>query len=141
VRASKADAVRDAAVVLCATSSSTPVLDDVLVPGDAVVAAIGSHGRERAELPPELVRRSDVVVEARASAMRESGNLLGARTAQEWSEHAVANLADLVQGRFVRTPGRPAVYSGVGMAWEDLVVASALYDRHRHRYDRPGSAG
>lgn len=131
VRAGRQADVRDAAVVLCATSSSEPVLDDASVPADAVVAAVGAHGPQRAELPPELIRRSDVVVEARASAMRESGNLLRARTAEEWSGLPVANLADLVGGRFTRTPGRPAVYSGVGMAWEDLVVATALVDRHR----------
>jgi 1-piperideine-2-carboxylate/1-pyrroline-2-carboxylate reductase [NAD(P)H] len=130
VRAGRPDDVRRAAVVLCLTSSATPVLDDALVADDAVVAAIGSHGAERAELPAELVRRSDVVVEARASAMREAGNLLQARTREEWGDQPVANLADLVHGRVTRTPGRPAVFSGVGMAWEDLVVATALHDRH-----------
>lgn len=130
VRGGQPSDVRDAAVVLCAASSATPVLADGLVPGDAVVAAVGSHGTERAELPSELVRRSDVVVEARAAAMLESGNLLGARSPEEWSKLPVANLADPVSGRFRRTPGRPAVFSGTGMAWEDLVVATALYDRH-----------
>ncbi len=130
VRAGQPADVLDAAVILCATSASKPVLEDGLVPSDAVVAAMGSHGMERAELPPELVRRSDVVVEARASAIRESGNLLGARSAEEWSKHPVANLADLLFNRFRRTPGRPAVFSGVGMAWEDLVIATALYERH-----------
>lgn len=131
VRVGQAGDVRQAAVILCATSSSTPVLEDGQVPRDAVVAAMGSHGRDRAELPSELVRRSDIVVEARASAMREAGNLLQARDPEEWSGLPVANLADLVCGRFQRTPGRPAVFSGVGMAWEDLVVATALIQRHR----------
>jgi ornithine cyclodeaminase/alanine dehydrogenase-like protein (mu-crystallin family) len=133
VRAGTSDDVRDAAVVVCATSSSTPVLDDRLVPPDAVVAAVGAHGTDRAELPPELVRRADVAVEGRASAMRESGNLLGARTAEEWADLPVANLGDLAAGRFGRRPGHPAVFSGVGMAWEDLVVAAALHERHRLR--------
>jgi 1-piperideine-2-carboxylate/1-pyrroline-2-carboxylate reductase [NAD(P)H] len=132
-RAGSADDVRDAAVVVCATSSPTPVVDDRLVADGAVVAAMGAHGKGRAELPPELVRRSDVVVEARASALRESGNLLGARAAEEWAEHPVANLADLVAGRVERHRDRPAVFSGVGMAWEDLVVATALQERHHRR--------
>lgn len=133
VRVGEPEDVKTAAVVICATSSSTPVLDDALVPDDAVVAAVGAHGLDRAELPPALIRRSDVVVEGRASAMRESGNLLNARSAEEWAELPPANLADLVTGRFERRPGRPAVFSGVGMSWEDLVVATALYERHRDR--------
>lgn len=131
VRAGTGDDVREAAVVVCATSSATPVLADGLVPDEAVVAAVGAHGHDRAELPPDLVRRSDVVVEGRASAMRESGNLLGARPREEWEDRPLANLADLVGGRFERRPGRPAVFSGVGMAWQDLVVATALHERHR----------
>lgn len=133
VRAGEADDVRNAAVVICATSSPTPVLDDRLVPDDAVVAAVGAHGPDRAELSAALIRRSDVAVEGRASAMRESGNLLGARGADEWADLPVANLADLVAGRFERRPGRPAVFSGVGMSWEDLAVATALYERHRQQ--------
>ena len=131
VRAGTLDDVRDAAVIMCATSSGVPVLEDASVPDDAVVAAVGAHGPDRAELPPQLVRRSDVVVESRASAMRESGNLLGARSAAAWAGLPLANLADLVAGRFERRRGHPAVFSGVGMAWEDLVVAAALHQRHQ----------
>jgi 1-piperideine-2-carboxylate/1-pyrroline-2-carboxylate reductase [NAD(P)H] len=135
VRAGEADDVRNVAVVICATSSSTPVLDDRLVPDDAVVAAVGAHGLDRAELPPELIRRSDIVVESRASAMRESGNLIGARSAEEWAAlPPIANIADLVAGRFERRAGHPAVFSGVGMAWEDLVIATAIYERHESLY-------
>lgn len=131
VRPGSAADVPSAAVVLTATSSSTPVLDDGLIAPDAVVAAMGAHGPERAELPADLIRRADIVVEGRASAMREAGNLLLARPAAQWADHPIANLADLVSGRFARRPGVPAVFSGVGMAWEDLVVAAAVFQKHR----------
>lgn len=133
VRAGSAEDVRTAQVVICVTSSATPVLDDRLVPDDAVVAAVGSHGAEKGELPAELVRRADVAVEARASAMREGGNLLRARPPTEWAELPVANLCDLAEGRFERHSGRPAVFSGVGMAWEDLVIATAVHQRYETR--------
>ncbi|MEZ5209691.1 MULTISPECIES: ornithine cyclodeaminase family protein [unclassified Gordonia (in: high G+C Gram-positive bacteria)] len=130
VRAGTPDDVRTAEVVLTATSSTEPVLDDALVGPDTVIAAMGVHGPDNAELPPELVLRADVVVEARGAAMRESGNLLRARSVQDWAGQPLANLADLVTGNFRRRPGAPAVFSGVGMSWEDLVVASAIYQRH-----------
>jgi hypothetical protein len=38
----------------------------------------------------------------------------------------------LVAGRLRRRPGRTVVFSGGGMAWEDLVIA-ALYRRHLAR--------
>jgi 1-piperideine-2-carboxylate/1-pyrroline-2-carboxylate reductase [NAD(P)H] len=118
-------------VIVCVTSSSVPVLDDAHVAPDAVVCAVGSHGLNRREIPAALTLRSDVVVEGRASAMREAGNLIPARSAEEWSQQPLTNLAELVAGKFVRRPGHPALYSGVGMAWEDIVVAGHIYTRWR----------
>ncbi|MHA6804529.1 ornithine cyclodeaminase family protein [Salinifilum ghardaiensis] len=125
-RAGSRDDVRHAEVVVCATSSPTPLFADELVGPDTVVAAVGAHGPDHHELPPALLRRADVAVEGRASAMREGGNLLAARPAAEWERIDVANLADLATGRLTRHAGRPAVFSGVGMSWEDLVVASEV---------------
>lgn len=129
VRAGTHADLGDAEVIMCATSSTSPLFDDGHVRSDAVVAAVGAHHPDHAELPAELVRRADVVVEGRGAAMRESGNLLLARSRDEWTSAPPANLADLVAGRVVRRPGHPAVYSGVGMGWEDLAVAAALSRR------------
>ncbi|MDR6167691.1 1-piperideine-2-carboxylate/1-pyrroline-2-carboxylate reductase [NAD(P)H] [Microbacterium paludicola] len=120
-------AARDADVVVTATSSSTPVLDlDDIAPG-AVVAAVGAHGLDHRELGSDLVRAADIVVEARASAVRESGNLAGAtRGGEPLAEPA--NLVELVSGRLSRRPGAPAVYTGVGMAWEDLAVVQGIME-------------
>lgn len=129
VRAGTHADLRDAEVVMCVTSSPTPLFDDAQISADAIVAAVGAHHPDQAELPAELVRRADVVVEGRGAAMRESGNLLLARSRDDWATSGLANLADLVAGRTVRRPGHPAVFSGVGMAWEDLVLAAELARR------------
>ncbi|MFS0713170.1 ornithine cyclodeaminase family protein [Microbacterium sp. 2P01SA-2] len=118
---------RDADVVVTATSSSTPVLDvDDIAPG-AVVAAVGAHGLDHRELGADLVRAADVVVEARASAVRESGDLAGAAAGGPPLAEP-ANLVELVTGGVVRRPGAPAVYTGVGMAWEDLAVVQGIME-------------
>ncbi|WP_205827188.1 ornithine cyclodeaminase family protein [Microbacterium excoecariae] len=128
--AGDAAAVAAADVVVTATSSSAPVLALGDVRSDAVVAAIGAHGPAHRELAADLVRGSDLVVEARASAFRESGNLLQARAEADWTggAQAVANVRELVAGAVRRTPGRPAVFAGVGMSWEDLAIAEHLLD-------------
>ncbi len=134
VRRAAADPTVDLArahLVICVTAAATPLFADEAVSSDAVVCAVGAHGPQRHELPVELVRRSDIVVEARVAALRESGNVLQARPVDAWGDgQPLTNLAELVSGRFVATPGRPAVFTGVGMAWQDLVIASSLYDRH-----------
>ena len=116
-------------VVVCATSSATPVFDGSFVAADGIVAAIGAHGLQAREIDQDLARRCDVVVEGRASAFREAGDLIPARSAGEWQHHNVTNLAELVAGQFRRRPGVPALYTGVGMSWEDLVVASHAFER------------
>lgn len=118
---------RDADVVVTATSSSTPVIDLGDIAPSAVVAAVGAHGLDHRELGADLVRAADVVVEARASAVRESGDLAGAaRDGAPLAEPA--NLVELVAGGVARRPGAPAVYTGVGMAWEDLAVVQGIME-------------
>ena len=131
-----AGALRAADVVITATSSSTPVLSRGDVGDHAVVAAIGSHGTAHRELAADLVNDADLVVEARASALRENGNLLQARGLADWQAGAqsVTNLRELVAGAFVRHEARPAVYTGVGMSWEDLAVVARIL-RSAHRAD------
>lgn len=120
--------VPEADVVLCTTSSSTPLFDGALVAPTAVVAAVGQHGLAAREVDAKLVRRSDVVVEGRSSAFREAGDLIPARSVEEWEAIRPANLRELVRGELLRTPGRPCLYAGVGMAWEDLVTAALVYE-------------
>lgn len=121
--------VGDADIVVCVTSSTTPLFEGKLVQPHAVVAAIGSHGLDAREVDPELARLADVVVEARASAMRESGDLIPARSAEEWALEQIVNVSELVRGGLVRSRERPTLYTGVGMAWQDLAVASAIYNQ------------
>lgn len=128
VRPASAAEVSTSDVVLCTTSSLTPLFDGGLVAPGAVVAAVGQHGLDAREVDAALVLRSDVVVEGRASAWREAGDLIPARSVEEWKAIRPTNLRELVKGEFERTPGRPCLYAGVGMAWEDLVTAALVYE-------------
>lgn len=114
-------------VIICVTSSPTPVFDGALPPNGAVVASVGQHGLEAREVDKALVLRSDVFVEGRGSSWRESGNLLQARTEREWREMSPPNIREVVAGQFTRNTSRPAFYTGVGMAWEDLAMASLVF--------------
>ncbi|MFK0073495.1 ornithine cyclodeaminase family protein [Arthrobacter woluwensis] len=128
VEARSAADVGTADVILCATTSTTPLFDGAAVAPDAVVAAVGQHGLDAREVDAALVHRSDVVVEGRASALREAGDLIPARSAEEWQRIRPANLRDLVVDGIARTLGKPCLYAGVGMAWEDLVTAAMVYE-------------
>ncbi|MFF8817581.1 ornithine cyclodeaminase family protein [Leucobacter sp. NPDC015123] len=120
-------AVAAADIIILTTTATAPVFDGSLVSDNAIVAATGTHGLDAREVDDALVSRADVAVEGRGSARRENGNLATAFDEARWTSAPPANLQDLVLGNFTRTLGRPAFYTGVGMSWEDLVCASAVY--------------
>lgn len=124
-------AVRSADIIVCATTSSTPLFDPGWVAPHAVIAAIGTHGLEARELDARLVETADLVVEARGSAARENGNITELYAADPVRASTLPNLQDLIRGRVQRRPGNPAVYTGVGMSWEDLVCATEIMRVHQ----------
>jgi ornithine cyclodeaminase/alanine dehydrogenase-like protein (mu-crystallin family) len=118
--------VAAADVVCCATTARYPLFDGSLVADHATVVAIGSHERDAREVDDALARRATVVVESRASALREAGDVIGAIAAGAVDEDQLVTLSDLVCGRVAVDAGRPRLFKSTGMAWEDAVVASAL---------------
>jgi ornithine cyclodeaminase len=93
---------------------------------EAVVVAIGSHEPEAREVDERLAGRATVVVESRASALREAGDVIQAIAAGALAEDDLVPLAALVRGEASAAPGRPRLFKSTGMAWEDLVLAAAL---------------
>lgn len=132
-RAGEMADLASADVIICATSSSEPLFDGALPRDSAVVAAIGAHGLDHREIDPVLARRAEVVVEGRASALREAGDLIPARSVEEWQQRGLATLSDVVAGRFAPAAGKPLLYNGVGMSWEDVVLAGCAFDAAARR--------
>jgi ornithine cyclodeaminase len=118
--------VREADIVCCATTARAPLFDGSLVADHATVVAIGSHEPEARETDDALAERATVVVESRASALREAGDVIAAIASGALREDSLVTLADVVRGRAAVEPGRPRLFKSTGMAWEDAVVASAL---------------
>ncbi|WP_406055269.1 ornithine cyclodeaminase family protein [Streptomyces sp. NBC_01077] len=122
------DEVAKADLVVCCTTAREPLFDGTLVPSGATVVAVGSHEPAARETDTALVVRSEVYVEARSAALREAGDLLVPVSEGEiGADHIAGDLADLVTGRREPSAGRPRFFKSVGMAWEDLAVATALY--------------
>lgn len=123
------DALRTADVVVCATSARSPLFDSALLRPDVVVVAVGSHEPDARELDSALLARATVVVEDVATALREAGDVVLAIADGALVADHLVTMADVVTGT-VRLPAdRPLVFKGVGMAWQDLVVAQAVIAR------------
>ena len=121
--------VARADVVVCATTALEPLFDGRLVPDGGCVIAVGSHEPHVRELDSGLMGRATVVVEDPATALREAGDVILAVSEDALTPGALIALADLVAARSQPAPTRPRVFKSVGMAWQDLVVATELARR------------
>lgn len=128
-------AVRGADLVVTVTTSQTPVLEaDWIAPG-AMVAAVGSNFRNRAEVPVELVERAQtVVVDQLAAAQLESGDLIQAHDAGKFDWSQAVELSSVVAGRWER-PDRPGItlFESHGLAIWDVAAAATVVAAARKR--------
>ncbi|MGY0063965.1 ornithine cyclodeaminase family protein [Streptomyces sp. LZ34] len=122
-------AVATADVVACCTTARTPLFPAAAVADHAVVVAMGAHEPTAREVDGALVARATVIVEARTAALREAGDLLIPLRSGDVDTGVIAgNLSELVRGAVDVAPRRPKLFKGMGMAWQDLVVAAAAVD-------------
>ncbi|NEM07151.1 ornithine cyclodeaminase family protein [Geodermatophilus normandii] len=124
------EALGIADVVVCATSARSPVFDSALLRGDAVVVAVGSHEPDARELDAALLGRATVVVEDVATALREAGDVVLAIAEGALTPADLVPMRDVVTGRVAVPADRPSAFKSVGMSWQDLVVATAVAERH-----------
>ena len=128
-------AVRGADIVVTVTTSHTPVIEAAWVEPHAVIAAIGSNFRNRAEVTPELVERAQtVVVDQLGAAQLESGDLIQAHEAGKFDWSQAVELGAVVAGRWER-PDRPGItlFESHGLALWDLAAASVVLAAARKR--------
>ena len=119
------DLVAAADVICCCTTAREPLFDGAAVAEHACVVAIGSHEPGARETDDALAARATVVVESRASALSEAGDVIGAIESGALAADDLVTLRELVAG--VEVPPGPKLFKSTGMAWEDAVVAGALY--------------
>jgi ornithine cyclodeaminase/alanine dehydrogenase-like protein (mu-crystallin family) len=126
-RVGSAADVAGADIVCTCTSSPKPLFDGETLTGGVHVNAVGAYTADTRELDTTAVSRARVVVETRAVAMAEAGDLLIPMAEDAiGGEHVVADLTELVRGKEVRRSAADVTaFISVGVAFEDLVVARA----------------
>jgi len=126
-RVGHADDVRDAQLIVCATTARTPLFDGSLVPDDSLSVAVGSHEADARELDSALIARAQVVVEDCAVALSEAGDLLIPLGEGVVDPESLVPMRDIITGSTPVDHGRPRVFKSSGMSWEDLVIAAEVF--------------
>ena len=129
IPSSPEQAIKEADIVIAATTTKTPLFDgDLLKPG-VHVTGIGSFTPDMQEIDEKTVQRAIVVVDSREACEAEAGDIIKARA------HIDAELGEVIAGRH---PGRTSdeqitFFKSVGLAAQDAAAAGAVLARARER--------
>ncbi len=132
--ATPAEALRNADIVCTATTATSPVFEDRDVRPGTHINAIGVFQADRAEVPAATVRRARVVVDHRASALEEAGDLLlPLRAGLIGEDHLASDLGSLLLGRVAGRSSADEVtlFKSVGVAIQDLCAAARVLETAR----------
>lgn len=119
--------VESADIICTCTASEVPLFDGKVLKTGTHINAIGSYTPNARELDTRTMKRAKVVVEARDAVLEEAGELVIPMAEGAFdSDHVLADLAEVVRGAEVRQDDDDVtVFKSVGLAFEDLVIASA----------------
>ena len=117
------EVVAEADIVLCATTSATPLFDgNVLQPGTHITA-VGTFVPEKREVDTTTINRADrIVVDSREACLEEAGDLIIPNA------YIDAEIGEIVNGN---KPGRQSddeitFFKSVGVAVQDAVAGAAV---------------
>ncbi len=132
VASSPEEAVREADVICCATSSATPVFPDGALPPGVHINGIGSYTPEMQEVPGETVARAKVVVDSRAAVLAEAGDLLIPIQQGLLSPEGIhGEIGEVAAGQIAGRESETEVtfFKSVGVAVQDVAVAELVLRR------------
>jgi ornithine cyclodeaminase/alanine dehydrogenase-like protein (mu-crystallin family) len=130
--ATPAEAVRDADVICCATTSSTPVFDGHDLKPGAHVNGVGSYTLQMQEVDIHTVLRAGVVfVDARESVLAEAGDVANPIQAGIIAESDLVEIGAVINGTH---PGRRSAeaitfFKSCGVAAQDVTAAGEVLRR------------
>jgi len=125
-------AVRDADIIVTATTSFTPVVQREWVSPGAHINAVGTYSFKARELDSATMADAALFVDRRESALNEAGDyVIPAAEGAFGPEHIRAELGEVLIGNH---PGRRSseeitVFKSLGLAVEDLASAAHVYQK------------
>jgi ornithine cyclodeaminase/alanine dehydrogenase-like protein (mu-crystallin family) len=126
------EAVAGAQIVITATYSGEPVVEDAALAEGTHINAMGSNAPDRRELSADTVRRADLIaLDSREQAELEAGDLLVAYGGIRWPTAQVCELSEILSGqRAGRKSNRDlTIFKSLGLGTQDVAVAGWVYER------------
>jgi ornithine cyclodeaminase/alanine dehydrogenase-like protein (mu-crystallin family) len=130
------EAAEELPIVITATTSQEPVFAGEWLAEGALVCAIGSNWLGRAEVDSDVIRRADnIVCDSVEACRREAGDFADALAKGIFDWSRAVDLAAVVSGQASgrNSPLSVVLFKSVGLAIEDLALASKLVERARRQ--------
>lgn len=131
------DAVAMADIVICSTTSTTPVFNGKHLKRGTHINGIGSYQPHMQELDFTTLERSDkIIVDTLEGVQHEAGDFLIASEQNEWDfSNVYSELGDIILGH---KQGRThsdeiTLFKSVGVAFLDTVVAGSIYQKYTEK--------
>lgn len=118
-------ALREADVICLATGAQTPLFEPIELKANCHINGVGSYRADMAELHPQLVAKSHVVVDQISAALSEAGDITQAIDAGFISKDKIdTELGHLVINAAKRQAKGLSFFKSVGNAAQDFFVAT-----------------
>jgi len=129
--ASAEEAVRNADVVCCATTSSEPVFDGTWLRPGTHVNGIGAYRLGMVEIPSTAFARASIVaVDSVAAAREEAGDVMAAVDAGSVADGSLVEIGGVTRDwAQTRDPEAITVFKSVGLAIQDVAAAELVVGR------------
>jgi thiomorpholine-carboxylate dehydrogenase len=115
-------AVRDADVIVTATTAHEPILKGAWLKPGAHINAIGAPRPTWRELDDDAVTAGTLLVDSREAVRKESGDVILSKAL------IYAEVGEIFAGTKRRPPPGTTVFKSVGLAVEDIAAARLVYD-------------
>jgi ornithine cyclodeaminase/alanine dehydrogenase-like protein (mu-crystallin family) len=128
------EALAEAEIICCATGSATALFDDDELRPGTHINAIGAYRATMREIPGATVARARLIVDQRAAAWAEAGELVLARAEGLIDEtHVVGELGEVVLGQIAGRVNDEQItfFKSVGNAAQDVAAAHVILARAR----------
>lgn len=129
--ASAEEVVRQAEILVTATTATTPVVESRWVRPGTHINAVGANFPQKRELDSETVMRADAIfADSCEQANMEAGDLIQSFAEESSRWNNVKELASLVAGRIAgrTSPDQITLFKSSGIAIEDIVTAGRVYE-------------
>ncbi len=127
-------AVRDADVVACCTTSFDPIIETNWLREGTLVISIGSFAPNRFEVPQDLLTCADaVVVDDVDTAIEHAGPIAAALSSGLLAKAQIISLGEIITGlkRARSKPSDIVYYNSVGIGVQDAAAAVVIVDAAR----------